>query len=172
MGLINEILARGNDSLLYQELVKKRGLTGGVSAGINIGLGNMFSYDGPMLYTVNLFYDDTAKTDTILSAIDGVIANLQEKPVERAALDRALTKFRSSFYDSLASLSGFGTADLLASLALFDDNPARINTLEGEFRKVTPELIQKTAREFLRPGNRTILVIEPGASTAKPGAAQ
>jgi predicted Zn-dependent peptidase len=26
---------------------------------------------------------------------------------------------------------------------------------------VTPELIQKTAREYLRPTNRTILTIEP-----------
>jgi predicted Zn-dependent peptidase len=165
MGLIHEIFARGNDSLLYQELVKKRALTGGVSAGINL-LGNMFNYSGPMLYTVNMFYDDTAKTDTIVSAIAGVIANLQERPVERAALDRALTKFRSSFYDSLASLGGFGTADLLASLALFDDNPARINTLESEFRKVPPELIQKTAREYLRAGNRTILVVEPAAAAS------
>ena len=36
-----------------------------------------------------------------------------------------------------------------------------INRLEDEFRKVTPELIQKTAREYLRPGNRTILEIVP-----------
>jgi zinc protease len=38
-----------------------------------------------------------------------------------------------------------------------------INRLEDEFRKVTPELIQKTAREYLRSGNRTILTITPKA---------
>ena len=32
-----------------------------------------------------------------------------------------------------------------------------INQLEAEFRKVTPALIQKTAQEYLRPENRTIL---------------
>jgi zinc protease len=165
MALIDQIAAKGNDSLLYQELVKKRALTGGVSGGINL-LGNIFNYDGPMLYTLNLFYDSTAKTDEILAAIDGVVNTLQEKPVERAILDRALTKLRSSFYDGLGAFAGFGTADLLASFALFDDNPARINTLEAEFRKVTPELIQKTAREYLRASNRTILVIEPGAAPA------
>jgi hypothetical protein len=36
-----------------------------------------------------------------------------------------------------------------------------INRLEDEFRKVTPELIQKTAKEYLRTGNRTILTITP-----------
>ena len=49
MGLIDQILAQGNDSL-YQELVQKRGLTGGVDGGINSGLGNMFNYNGPMLW--------------------------------------------------------------------------------------------------------------------------
>ena len=55
----------------------------------------------------------------------------------------------------------FGRADLLASFALFDDDPGKIKRLEDEFRKVTPELIQKTAREYLRPTNRTILTITP-----------
>ena len=171
MGLIDEIALKGNDSLLYQELVKKRALTGGVSGGINL-LGSMFNYNGPMLWIVNLFYDDLKKTDDILSAIDSVVDRLEKAPVDRATLDRALTKFRSSFYDNLAGLSGFGTADLLASFALFDDNPARINSLEAEFRKVTPELIQKTAREYLRPENRTVLVIEPGTPKSKEGAGE
>jgi len=51
----------------------------------------------------------------------------------------------------------------MASLALFDDNPAAINTLENNLRAVTPELIQKTAQEYLRPTNRTILLVEAGA---------
>ena len=66
---------------------------------------------------------------------------------------------------------GFGRANLLASFALFDDDPGRINTLEDEFRKVTPELIRKTATEFLRPTNRTVLTVTPKAS-AKPGDAR
>ena len=44
-----------------------------------------------------------------------------------------------------------------------DDDPARINSLETEFKKVTSELIQKTAKEYLRPTNRTILIVDPKA---------
>ena len=55
-----------------------------------------------------------------------------------------------------------GRADLLASFALFDNDPNRINTLEAGFAAVTPALIQKTAQEYLRPTNRTILVVNPG----------
>ena len=70
---------------------------------------------------------------------------------------------RSSLYASLEQFAGFGRANLLASFALFDDDPGRINRLESEFAKVTPALLQETAKEYLRPGNRTIYVITPGA---------
>ena len=74
---------------------------------------------------------------------------------------------RSDYYDNLEGLFGFGRADLLASFALFYDKPDMINHVEEQFRKVTPELLQKTAREYLAPTNRTVLVIEPKAE-AKP----
>jgi predicted Zn-dependent peptidase len=72
---------------------------------------------------------------------------------------------RSNLYDNLTSTYGFGRADLLASFALFDDNPARINNLEAEFKKITPTLIKKTAEEYLRSTNRTILTVDPLAAT-------
>jgi predicted Zn-dependent peptidase len=68
---------------------------------------------------------------------------------------------RSTFYGQIEQFSGFGRADLLASFALFYDDPARINRIEAEFAKVTPELIQRTAQEYLRPTNRTILTVVP-----------
>jgi len=85
---------------------------------------------------------------------------LRSKPVDKELLNRARVKLRSDLYDNMGAIGGFGLADLLASFALFDDNPGRINSLESEFEKVTPELIQKTAQEYLRPENRTVLVLE------------
>ena len=168
MGLLNQMLVQGNDSLLYQELVKKRGYTGELSGDIN-ELGNMFDYYGPMLWTVSLIHDANVSSDQILSAADSVIDPLQSKPVDQKLLDRSLTKLRSSLYDTMTQFAGFGRADLLASFALFDDDPARINSLEANFKQVTPELIQKTAAEYLRKTNRTVLVLQPGAN--KPNAA-
>jgi predicted Zn-dependent peptidase len=167
MGLIDQILLQGDDSLLHEELVKKRALTAGVDGGANL-LGNLYDYNGPMLWIASLFHDSNVKPDAILSAMDSVIEPLRTKPVDQKTLDRALVKLRSSLYDSMTDSNGFGLADLLASFALFDDNPARVNTLESEFRKVTPTLIQKTAQEYLRPENRTILVVEPNSSPSEP----
>jgi zinc protease len=165
MGLLDQILLQGDDSRLYQDLVQKRGLTDGVSGGINY-LGSMFNYNGPMLWMADLTYDPSTTPDTIMSAVDGVIAPLREKAVDKATLDRALVKLRSDLYGNIGQVGGFGLADMLASFALFDDNPARVNSLVGRFEKVTPELIQKTAQEYLRPTNRTVLVVEPGAAQA------
>jgi predicted Zn-dependent peptidase len=160
MGLIEQMLIEGDDSLLHQELVQKRGLTDSVEGGINL-LGNMFDYNGPMLLIAHLTYDPSTKTETVIEAIDTVVEPLRTNPVDQASLDRARVKWRSSLYDTMGQFGGFGLMDLLASFALFDDDPARVNTLVAQFEKVTPAEVQKTAQEYLRPTNRTIVTVEP-----------
>jgi zinc protease len=164
MGLIDQMLTNGDDSLFYEELVKKHGYAGQISGGINVDLGDMFDYDGPMLWTTYLIHDPSATADQIMSSVDSVIDGLQSKPVEQKVLDRNLTKMRSNIYDSIVQFGGFGRANMLACFALFDNDPSKINELEANFRKVTPEVLQATAREYLRKTNRTVLVLEPGAA--------
>jgi zinc protease len=165
MGLIDQMLIQGDDSLMRKELVLKRGLTDSVEGGINL-LGNMFNYQGPMLLAGDVKYDPTTKAETVLEAMDAAIQPLREKPVDQQTLDRARVKLRSSLYDTMGEFGGFGLMDLLASFALFDDDPGRINSLVAQFDKVTPELIQKTAQEYLRPTNRTIVEIQPAGKEA------
>jgi zinc protease len=161
MGLIDQLLVQGEDSRLHESLVQKRGLTGTVSGGANPGLGNMFDIKGPTLWTVYLIHDVGKSADEIIKAIDEEISRLQNTPVTKEELELALVKRRSQLYAEQEEFVRFGRANLLASYALFDDDPGKINRLEEEFRKVTPELIQKTAHEYLRPTNRTILTITP-----------
>jgi zinc protease len=169
LGLIDQLLLQGDDSRLHEALVRQRGMTDDVSGGVNL-LGNMFNINGPTLYTMALFHDSSTSADDILKAIDAEVAKLQSAPVTRDELDLAIVKLRSGLYDTFGSLAGFGKADLLASFALFYDDPGRINRIEDEFRKVTPELVLKTAREYLRPTNRTVLIINPkAAAPAGPG---
>ena len=168
MGILDQVLVQGKDSWLYQALVQKSGLTGDVEGGINSGLGDMFNINGPTLWDVSLYYDKDKTPDQILNVFDGVIEKVRTQPLDQATLDRALVKMRSAFYDKIEQFNGFGRADLLASFALFDDDPGRINQIEASFRKVTPALIQKTAQEYLRKDNRTILIIEPQAGAKAP----
>lgn len=161
MGLIDDILVQGHDSKLYQQLVQEKGYTSDVGGGINYQLGNMYDYDGPMLWISNLMYDSTVNSEAILAVYDKAIAELES--VTQADLDLALIKKRSQLYDEIGGFYGIGRVNMLACYALFNDNPAMINELEQSFKKVTPELIRKTAKEYLRSSNRTVLVIDPKA---------
>ena len=160
--LLDQLLLQGKDSRLYQALVQRRGYTDEVSGGINY-LGNAFNYSGPMLWMGNLTYDNSVPADSVLGVVDRTIGRLGQQGVSQADLDLALVKLRSSLYDNLSS--GQGRADMLAAFALFDNDPARINTLEAEFRKVTPAIMQQTIRDYLRQTNRTILIVNPLAKS-------
>ena len=169
MGLLDQVLAQSRDSRLYESIVRAKGYAGNVSAGINPGLGNQFNYAGPMLYTINLFHDAKTSPDSVLAAIDVEVERLRTELVDAATLERARTRWRSGFYSYIEQLNGFGKADLLASLALFDDNPGRANEIEKGFDAVTPELLRTTAQEWLRRTNRTILTVVPAPKPTAPG---
>ncbi|SFQ32297.1 M16 family metallopeptidase [Hymenobacter arizonensis] len=165
MIMLDQILLQGNDSRLYQALVQKRGYTDNVSGGINSDLGNQFNYNGPMLWMGSLVYDPSVQSDSVTQVLDQEINRLAKNGIDQATMDLAMVKIRSAFYDQVSGSDNFGRADLLASFALFDKDPSRINRLESEFRQVTPALMQATIREYLRPTNRTIITVNPLAKS-------
>ncbi len=167
MGLIDQILLQGEDSLLYQELVKRKNYTSSLSGGINAYLGNMFNYDGPMLFTVDLIHDEKFAPEEILAATDAVVEQVQNKGVAQKDIDRAMVKLRSGLYDTMQQFGGVGRADLLAVFALFDDKPQKINEIETNFRKITPAIIQQTAKDYLRKTNRTVVIVNPETQDKK-----
>jgi len=163
MGLISLILLEGQDSLLYRRLVAEKGFSSFVGGGINLQ-GNMFDYDGPMLWSGYLIHDVGQDPQEITAEIDDVIETFRRTGVDQETLDRALTKFRSGFYDTQGSGFGLGRAELLSAFALFDDDPDKINQIETSMATVTPELIQQVAQEYLRPTNRSWIFLEAGAA--------
>lgn len=160
MGVLDQILLQGENSRLYQALVKQKGFTGSVDGGINL-LGNMFDYKGPMLWTGYLFYDKSTAPEKIMSVVDSVMNTVIDNTLKKDEIDKAIIKFKSEFYNNLSDINSAGLADLLASFALFDDKPDLINSVEGNLSSVTPELMRKTAEEYLRSTNRTVLNIIP-----------
>lgn len=167
MGLLDQILLQGDDSWLTQAFVKEEGITSGIGGGINAGLGTMLNYKGPMLWLASFIHDSDIDEARLLSVLDGVVNKVRTEPVDNETLERAKVKWRSAYYDNINSSFGFGRADLLASLALFDDKPQQINDFEARILAVTPELLLETANEYLRPSNRTVLVLEAGAAEAQ-----
>ena len=170
MGILDQALLQGDDSALHQELVNGRGITGSVDGGMNF-LGNMFNAQTPLLWTASLIHDAEVDTDGVLEAFDAAVAPLRDAPLSAEAFERATTKMRSSFYDSLSSTvyPGFGRADLLASFALIDGDAARLNEMDAKFAEVTPELVHQVARDYLCPDGRAVLSINPTAGATDSG---
>ena len=160
-GLLDQILLQGEDSALWQRLVQQRGYSNSVGGGINL-LGNQFTYDGPMLWMVYLVHDAEASADAIIADVDGEIERLRTQGPTDEELTRALTKIRAALYDLAGSSTRFGLLDLLASFALFDDDPTLINRIEAQFRSVPRAQIAEVARKYLTAEKRTVQVVVPG----------
>jgi len=166
MVLLNLILQGDDSSRLYQRLVKEKEMTLDLTGGVNLGLGNEFDYDGPMLLTTRTTYKPGVKADAVIAELDAVVADIVAKGVTAKELADAKVRFRSSYYDQLES--GFGKANLLASFALFRDDPGLINTSLQSFENVTAAQVKTAAAKYLVASNRTIIdrVPETKAPTA------
>jgi zinc protease len=153
--LLNNILQGGDSARLYQRIVKEKELCLSWQAGINFGLGNEFNYNGPMLATTLAIYKPTTTTDAILKEVDAAVAEVAAKGVTPKELADAKVQFRSAYYDILEST--FGKADLLASFALFRNDPTLVRTALEPYEAVTPAQIQSVAKKYFVPQNRTVV---------------
>jgi zinc protease len=159
LSLLDPLLVSDESAKLYQALIKENQIASDVSGGFNYGLGNNFDYNGPMLYTFRVDYRPDLKGDDVLKVVDKVINAVQEHGISEDELRQAKVNFRSSFLENLEG--GFGRSDLLAALALYDDNPNRINTILTELDKVTTAEVQAAAKKYLVPANRTSIDRRP-----------
>ena len=160
LSLLDPLLVSDESAKLYQALIKENQVASDVSGGFNL-LGNNFDYNGPMLYTFRVDYRPDLKGADVLKVVDKVISAIQEHGITEDELKQAKVNFRSSFLENLESQAGFGRADLLAALALYDDDPNRINTILSDLDKVTTTDVQQAAKKYLVPSNRTTIDRRP-----------
>ncbi len=165
--LLDVILLQGEESRLWQRLVTERGYADSIEGGVNL-LGTAYDYEGPMLWSASLVHDSGLDEARVLTEVESVIASLRHSPVSAAELATARTKVRSALYDVAGSPDRFGLVEILASLALFDNDPTAVNRIESRLGKITPKQIQTVARKYLVPTNRTVVHLRAGAASATP----
>ncbi len=165
MVLLDLILQGDDSSRLYQRLVKDTKISLDWSGGINYELGTEFDYDGPMLLVSRTTYKPGHSGAEILKEVDAVMRDIQENGVTAKELNAAKVRFRSNFYDQLEST--FGKANLLASFALFRDDPSRVNKVLPLYDAVTAAQIRDAARQYLIPENRTAIDRVPEKKESK-----
>jgi zinc protease len=167
LALLDPLLVSDESAKLYQALIKDKQIASAVSGGFNYGLGNDFDYNGPMLYTFRVDYAPEIKGPDVLKAVDEVIDGIQQRGITDDELKQAKINFKSSFFETLegGGIPLFGRSDLLAALALYDNDPNRINTILGDLDKVTAADVQAAAKKYLVPANRTSIERRPAAAS-------
>jgi len=104
----------------------------------------------------------------VKQTIDRYVDLLKKQPVDRQRLERVKSHLRYAFAVSLDS-PGAVALQAARAIALTGDVHS-ISRIYEEFQKVTPEDIQRLARQTFRPENETVVSLShPGS--AKPAAA-
>jgi len=162
MQVLNQALATGQSSRLYQKLVKEKELVAGIFAFANAMRGN-----GD--YQITATVAPGKKLEDVEAAINEEIAQIQREPIADWELAKAKNSARRS---SIQALQGsLGVATRLTQFAVFYDDPGLINSQFDKIAAVTKEDVQRVANKYLKPTNRTVAITIPRAKAPNAGPA-
>ena len=137
-------------SRLYRALVEKElavSVHGGLQATID-----------PFLHSITGYRPPSSSIDAVLAAIDAEIEQVQSNPPPAEELQRAVKQARALFAYGSESITNqafwMGFTEMFANYEWFE-------TYLEKLAAVTPEDIQRVAREYFRKQNRTIGIYQP-----------
>ncbi len=162
MAVLGDLLATGDASIFYQNLVKGREIALNVDS--LYGLTSPWEFDGPTLFTVFALYKPDSSADAVLAAMDEEIAKVAKNGVDAATLKRVKTMMLADWYDGLESF--LGRADTLAKLQTLWGDAKVANQIPGWIEAVTSEDVQRAASTYLTKANRTVIDRKPAPAAA------
>lgn len=163
MLVLNQALATGQSSRLYQKLVKEKELATAVFAFTNAMRGN-----GD--YQITAMVAPGKKLEDVEAAINEEISRIQREPIADWELAKAKNSSRRS---SIQSLQGsLGIAIRLTQNAVFFNDPNLINSQFDKIAAVTKDDVQRVANKYLKSTNRTVAITIPQAKVASTAASR
>lgn len=154
--LASDILAAGQSSRLYQELVYKQQIA--VQAA---GFGD-FSED-PNLFWAYAIMNQGHTAEEGEKAVVHVLDELKGQPVEAEELEKA--KNQEIAAAVLGRDSDEDKAVAIENAAVIGKDPNLVNTELDRYLAVTPDDIQRVAKEYFVPQHATVLYVTPAAPT-------
>lgn len=161
MQVLNQALATGQSSRLYQKLVKEKELATAVFAFTNAMRGN-----GD--YQITAMVAPGKKLEDVEAAINEEISRIQREPIADWELAKAKNSSRRSSIQSLQS--SLGIAIRLTQNAAFFNDPNLINSQFDKIAAVTKDDVQRVANKYLKATNRTVAITIPQAKAASTAA--
>jgi zinc protease len=154
LDVLMAILGEGRSSRLYHSLVYEKQIARSAEA-----------YYQSMEIAGELRLDSMLAPEARLEDVEAClleeVAKLQNEPPQANEVQRAINSLEAHYVRQLESVGGFGgRADLLNYYNVFADDPGRLNTDFERYQRVTPEDVQRVAKQYLTQG-RVRLVINP-----------
>jgi predicted Zn-dependent peptidase len=153
------ILSSGRSSRFYEAIVRQKQLASGVFAFAPETRGpGLFRAVGLALPGKNIVDVEAAMYEEIERVKTGTIEEWEIQKVRNNARLAFLSQLRSSL----------GRSVLLAQYAIFWNDPNELNTTVDKIAVVTTSDVQRVARQYLIPTNRTVVVTMPKAGSRPP----
>src|SRR5207247_6493736 len=152
--LLGDVLSTGRSSRLYDALVRRQ------QVATNVGGGEFGLADGADMLVFTGTGKPGSNPDSLEVALMAELAGASS--FTQAELDRARASERFAFVNGLQTTGGFGgRADRLAEGWTFFHDPNYVNTMLGEYDRVSLNDLNALARERIVPANRVVLIYVP-----------
>jgi predicted Zn-dependent peptidase len=155
--LLAAVLGMGESSRLHQELVKNRELANQV---------NVYTEDrrGPDIFGVWCLVAQGRTGAEVREVLYREMDRVANEGISDRELEKVKNLVRRHFVFGLQS--NLNRARQLAEYELYDGNAALLRTELDRYLAVTREDVQRVARQYFAPSNRTVLDVLPRTQTA------
>jgi zinc protease len=161
LSALASVMGAGRSSRLYDSLVRQQQVAVQVYAGVQ-------QSKGPGLFYLEALAAPGRSPADVEAAIYAEVEKVQKGPIQEWELDKARNAARRSLVGNLRS--SLQRAILLARYSVFFNDPGIINTRYERIASLKIDDLQRAARQYLVPTNRTVVSTTPVPKPAAGGA--
>jgi predicted Zn-dependent peptidase len=161
--VLGAVLSSGRSSRLFQKIVREQQLAPNVSAGRDGAI-------GPGLFRVIGTVSPGKTAEALEAAVDAEIGRVKNGPIEDWEMEKARNNAKRGVVGGLTS--SLQRAIQLAEFAASYGDANLINQRVDRLMKVTAADVQRVAKTYLVPENRTVVVTSPKAQMKSTGGVQ
>ena len=154
------VLSSGRSSRFYENIVRRKQLA--TAVGAFAGLSR-----GPRLFRIVATPLPGTSLDELQAAIDEEIERLKAGPIADWEIEKARNTARRQLVGNLGN--SLSRAIRLAEYALAFNDPALVNERYERLAKVSAADVQRAARQYLTPANRSVVITRPRAAAESKG---
>jgi zinc protease len=152
LDIVETLLGMGKSSRLYQSLVYTQRVATSAHASADLR-------EQPGLFSLRAIASTGTPIEAVRTALDAEIARLHDELPASAEMDRVRTQIASSLVRSRQTYNNIAVA--LVRSAIERDDPGALNSDLDRYRAVTEADVQRVARRYLTPENRTTIEYLP-----------